>query len=253
MGFQDNLVKGKQNKPPRIVIYGNHGIGKSSLGLGFPAPIFIDTEGGLEALDAVSFPKVTSLDEVKQNLAKLIKEPHEFQTAVLDTVDWLVEPLISQVIDARYDAKEQAYGKGQMYIAEEFRTVLEGFNVLRERRSMNIVFIAHAYAQRYENPMTEPYDRFQPKLPKNCNALLQEWADVLAFASPQIIVKKTDAGFNRETRRGVATGDRQLHLVESAAYVAKCRYPGAPNEIPMNKDAKVTVKALAEYIPISGL
>lgn len=253
MTWQDELVRGAQKKPPRICIYGNHGIGKSSLGAGFPRPIFISTESGLDALDVTSFPKAEEVQDVKNNIMTLLKEEHDFQTVVLDTADWLVEPLITALIDKNYDTKEQSYGKGQMYVAEEFRGILQGFDRLREKRGMNVVLIAHAQIQRYENPLTEPYDVFRPKLPARCNALLQEWADLLAFAAYQIIVKKADAGFNREVRRGVSTGDRALHLAESAGYVAKCRYPGAPAEVPMNRDPKVTVEALAKYVPIVGV
>ena len=41
-----NLVRRKSDKPPRIVIYGVPGIGKTSLAAEFPDPIFIQTEEG---------------------------------------------------------------------------------------------------------------------------------------------------------------------------------------------------------------
>jgi len=254
MSLLQQVVRGPVAEPPRICIYGGHGIGKSSLGNGFPDPIFIDTEGGLKAIDVnARFPQAEDLDQAKQQIATLIKEDHPYKTVVLDTADWLVEPLITRVIDAKYDAKEQSYGKGQIYVAEEFRDMLQGFDKLRIKRNMNVVIIAHAVPQRYENPLTEPYDVFRPKLPTRCNALLKEWADLMAFATFQIVVKKADVGFNREVRRGVNTGERSLHLVETAAYVAKCRYPGAPDEVTMNKDPKATVADLAKYVPIVGL
>ena len=139
MSWQDNLVVGIQKKPPRTCVYGAHGIGKSSLGAGFPDPIFISTESGLDALDVRSFPRAETLDDVKGNIMTLLKEEHEFKTVVLDTADWLVEPLITAKVDSEYDAKEQSYGKGQMYVAEEFRGILQGFDRLRDKRGMNVV------------------------------------------------------------------------------------------------------------------
>ena len=62
--WMDSLRKGKQAVPPRMVIYGGHGIGKSTLASQFPKPIFISTEDGLDSLDVTSFPKATHIKDV---------------------------------------------------------------------------------------------------------------------------------------------------------------------------------------------
>jgi hypothetical protein len=157
----------------------------------------------------------------------------------------LVEPLIVSNVEATHEAKDLAYGKGQMMVAEEFREILQGLDVLRLKRGMNVVLIAHATVVRFEDPRTEPYDRYQPKLPNRCNALLQEWADVIAFAAFKVIIRKSDTGFNKEKTRGVTTGERLLHFVENPAYAAKNRY-GCPDEIEM------TIENLAKVIPIAN-
>jgi hypothetical protein len=237
--WKEKLIVGKQELPPRICIYGGHGIGKSTLASQFPSPIFISTEDGLSALDVTSFSRAETVDDVALNIRTLIKEEHEFKTVVLDSADWLVEPLITGDIESKHDAKELAYGKGQMMIAESFRELLGGLDVLRKKRDMNVVILAHATTVKYEDPRSEPYDRFQPKLPTRCNALLQEWVDVLAFAGFRVIVKKTDAGFGNQVTRGITTGERLLHMVENPAYVAKNRY-NCPDTIPMVFDKLIT-------------
>ena len=50
-----NLVRAKSDKPPRIVIYGVPGIGKTSLAAEFPDPIFIQTEEGAGNLELTTF------------------------------------------------------------------------------------------------------------------------------------------------------------------------------------------------------
>jgi hypothetical protein len=239
-----NLRVGKQVVPPRICIYGGHGIGKSTLASQFPAPIFISTEDGLDSLDVTSFPKATTLADVVGSIKTLLKEEHAFKTVVVDSVDWLIEPLIVTSVNAQYDEKEQAYGKGQMYVAEEFREILQGLDALRTRRGMNVVLIAHASVVKFEDPRTEPYDRYQPKLPNRCNALLQEWADVLAFAAFKVIIKKDDAGFNAKKTRGTTNGDRLLHFIETPAYAAKNRY-NCPEDIEM------TIENLMSLVPVA--
>lgn len=242
--WQDSLRVGVQSVPPRICIYGGHGIGKSTLASQFPKPIFISTEDGLDALDVTSFPKAAHVNDVVASIKTLIKEDHDFKTVVIDSVDWLVEPLIVSNVESTHEAKDLAYGKGQMMIAEEFREILEGLDVLRIKRNMNVVLIAHAAVVRFEDPRTEPYDRYQPKLPTRCNALLMEWADVLAFAAFKVIIRKADTGFNNTKNRGVTTGERLLHFVENPAYAAKNRY-NCP------EDVEMTIENIAKLIPIA--
>lgn len=245
MSWKDTLVTGKQAVPPRICIYGGHGIGKSTLASQFPAPIFISTEDGIDSLDVTSFPRAQSVKEVVANIKVLIKEEHDFKTVVVDTVDWLVEPLIVSNVEAEHDAKDLAYGKGQMLVAEEFREILQGLDAIRRKRNMNVVLIAHANVTRFESPLTEPYDRYVPKLPNRCNALLQEWVDVLAFAAFKVIIKKADVGFNNTVARGVTTGERLLHMVENPAFVAKNRY-ACPEVIGLSYEE------ISKHLPIAN-
>ena len=55
-----NIISGKLKKAQKIVIYGVEGVGKSTLASCFPAPLFIDTEGGTQKLDVKRFERPTS-------------------------------------------------------------------------------------------------------------------------------------------------------------------------------------------------
>ncbi len=243
--WKSSLVVGKQQLPPRICIYGTHGCGKSTIASKFPNPIFISTEDGLASLDVTSFPKAKHVNEVAENIKTLIKEEHDYKTLVLDSVDWLVSPLIESDVEANHEAKDLAYGKGQMLVAEAFREILQGMDILRRKRDMNIVIIAHSSIIKFEDPRTEGYDKYVPKLPNRCNALLQEWVDVLAFAAFKVIIKKSDSGFNSTKTRGVTTGERLLHFVEQPAFMAKNRY-NCPDDVEM------TYEELCKIIPVKS-
>lgn len=55
MGMLETIQSGRENRPPRIMIYGSEGVGKSTFGASAPSPIFIQTEDGLGELDSTSF------------------------------------------------------------------------------------------------------------------------------------------------------------------------------------------------------
>lgn len=47
MGMLETIQSDRENRPPRIMIYGSEGVGKSTFGASAPNPIFIQTEDGL--------------------------------------------------------------------------------------------------------------------------------------------------------------------------------------------------------------
>jgi hypothetical protein len=220
---------------PRIMVYGVEGIGKSTFASTAPNPIFITTEDGLGSLQVDHFPLATSTEEVLDAIATLYKEKHEFQTVVIDSLDWL-EAIIQREIETRYEAKELAYGKGTIIAAEKWREILDGLNGLRNDKSMVVILLAHCMIKRFDSPEVEPYDRYQPKLQERSNAVIREWCDAVLFANYKTIVKKDDVGFNKTTNRGISTGERLLFTSERPAYMAKNRY-NLPESIAMDFDS----------------
>jgi hypothetical protein len=217
-------------RPPRLLIYGNHGIGKSTFGANTPNPIFIITEDGLGVLDVPHFPLAQSFDAVIEAIGALYNEAHEFQTVVIDSLDWL-DNLIWQAINAKHDAKDLAYGKGAVIAADYWRQVLDGLNALRNDRSMAVVLLAHCEVKRFDSPEVEPFDRYQVKLQARSSALVQEWTDAVLFANYKTIAKKDDVGFNNTVARGITTGERLLFTTDKPAHQAKNRF-ALPESLP---------------------
>lgn len=232
-----SLKRGKSTLPPRIVIYGEHGIGKSSFAAGAPSPVFITTEDGLGSIDTTSFPLATSYADVMSAIGTLYQSEHDFQTVCLDSLDWL-EKLIIKDVYAKYSEKERAYGKENSLIADVFLELLAGLNALRLECGMAIILTAHCQVKRFDDPANDPYDRYILKLSKHAGAVVQEWADVVGFASDEVSIRKTDVGFNKETRRAVSRGERKLFVSRTPSYDAKNRF-GMPDSIPLNWSAFV--------------
>jgi hypothetical protein len=79
---------------PRFLIHALEGMGKTSLAARFPAPVFLQTEDGTPAgVSLNSFGRLETYRAVRDAIAALATEPHEFKTAVIDSLDAL-EPLI---------------------------------------------------------------------------------------------------------------------------------------------------------------
>jgi len=218
-----SVKKGKNLRPPRIFLYSTHGIGKSTFASQAPNPIFICAEDGLDALDVAHFPIATSSVDVMEMLQTLYVDDHEYETVVLDTADWLENVLIKE-IESEHDAKELAYGRSSMFLADKWRDILEGFNALRNDKNMTVILIGHSEIKRFDSPEVDSYDRYQPKLSTRSSALVQEWADCVLFANYKTVVKKEDLGFNKERGRAISNGERLIFTQEKPAYLAKNRY-----------------------------
>lgn len=223
-----NLAALKKNspKPPRILIHGDAGLGKTTFGASAPSPVFILTEEGLGNLDAVSFPLARSFGEVMEALGSLYTEPHEFKTCVIDSLDWL-EPLVWQEVCRTHgieSIERLPFGKGYVEALAIWRQFFDGITALRDDKSMTIVMTAHSEQKRVEDPMMPAYDTHDLKLHKRASALAEEFADVILFAAMQMNTVTEDAGFNNKRTRATTTGQRVIHTVGQPAFLAKNRF-----------------------------
>lgn len=250
----------KTDNPPRIIIYADGGIGKSTFAAQSNKPIFLPTEKGLTALNVPKFPIAKTYEEFEGYLTQLVTKKHDYKTLVTDSLDWL-EPLIWDKVCRESGVKniEQAaggYGKGFSAALDIWRDYLDKLDFLNEERDMTIIQIAHAQVKRYENPETAAYDRINIKLQDGKSTTvagkLFEWADIVLYASYYVgITKEAKAGHSinkpNERTRAVGSGERILYTQERPAFKAKSRYP-LPEQIPFDIDGEYW-NVLARHIP----
>jgi hypothetical protein len=243
-------------KPPRNLVYGTHGIGKTNLAAGAPAPVFIQTEDGLadpRLGDIPTFGILKTFGEVFEAVGSLYTEDHEFKTAVIDTVDWL-EPLVwaeTCVINGWRTIEEPGFGKGYIAAVDVWRSLIEGLNSLRDDKGMTIIMLAHAHVKRYEAPDSEPYDRYLIKLQDRASAILQENVDCVFFANYRTSIVRDKRKGEKEGQgrtRGVGGGNRVIYTEERPAFLAKNRY-SMPDSIALPDDASMAWSAVAAHIP----
>jgi hypothetical protein len=226
-------------KPPRIVLYGVHGIGKNTFASAAPKPVLINIEDGQPSGTPIdAFPRAQSFGDVMEALTALCSEDHDFETAIVDSLDWL-EPMVWAETCSRNkwtDIEAPGFGKGYIAALDVWRDYFDAINFLRDEKGMAIIQTAHAQITRFDSPETEPYDRYGIKLQKRASELVQEHADMVLFANFKVNTTKTDAGFNKKVTRGVGSGQRVIYTEERAAFLAKNRHR-LPPELPLDWNA----------------
>ena len=233
----ESLRRGGDPRPPLLLTYGVAGVGKTLFATSAPRAVVVQTEDGLGIISASTFGVLRSFDAVMEALGSLYTEAHDFETLVVDSLDWL-EPLVWQHTARTHnqpDIESFGYGKGYLAALDTWRSLLDGVNALRDERGMGVILIAHAEIKRFDSPETEPYDRYQPKLHRSASALVQEHVDAVLFANYRVSTLKSDVGFNKKVVRGVSGGDRLLHTCERPAFLAKNRF-GLAETLPLSWD-----------------
>lgn len=242
MSMLTQIQRGKASKPPRILIYGTEGIGKSTFGAEAPRPIFIQTEDGLDEINCDRFPLATSYEQVSAALQELRTAEHDYESVVIDSLDWL-ERLVWDSLCQEYGVSsiekvDGGYARGYTHALKHWREIINHLNALRNQKSMVVVLIAHSKVERFEDPEAASYDRYSPRLHKHAGALVSEWCDAVLFATRKIRTQSEDAGFNRKRNIAHAVGrdERILRCVGGPSCVAKNRY-GITDELPLSWSA----------------
>jgi hypothetical protein len=232
-------------KPPILLAYGVHKIGKTTLAASAPAPVFIQTEdgdGGFLQFD--TFGLLKSYGEVIEAIAALDTDEHSFKTVAIDSMDWL-ETLVWQQVckDNGWKTIEQpGYGAGYISASSYWKEIFDGLAWLRDERRMSVIMLAHCEIKRFDSPETDPYDTYQPKLHKTARGLLSEFADAILFANYRTSTTKADVGMGKKVTRAVGGGDRVLYTEKRPAFDAGNRWRMPPS-LPLDW------AAVAEHIP----
>lgn len=229
-----SVTKGIVAAPYRLVIMGVDGVGKSTFAADAPAPIFLGVEDGNDHLDVARFPAPQSWQDILDAIRTLTADAHEYQTLVVDTLDWVEPHVWKHVCDAAGTSNIEeiggGYGKGYVAALDLWRIFLAALERLQAAKKMHVLLIAHTLVKPFHNPEGPDYDRYILKLHQGAAGLCREWAKGVYFAKYETFAEK-----DKRTKRfkGAATGARLLYTQWSAAYDAKDRY-GVPEMLPLS-------------------
>lgn len=236
-----NISKGLNLTPPKVVIYGPEGIGKSTFASKFPGALFVDLEHGTGRLDVARLDMPEDYAAFKILLREIVKEPpQEYRCLVIDTADKLDGMITQYIIDnaTSKDVKgieDFGYGKGYTYIEENWRKLLDYLAEFQRKTGWTVVFIAHAMQRKIETVgQAGNYDHYELKLSKKASPLLKEWADFLLFLNYDVTLVKDD---NKTKAVG---GERVIYTNHSTYYDAKSRAP-LPDSLELDAEGVKTI------------
>lgn len=209
-----NIVKGKQQVAPKVMLYGLPSSGKSSLASTLPDALFLDIEGGLSFLD-VARTSISSADELVADLLELFKAPkQDYKYIIVDSIDWLVRLFVAKTagsgqgktIQSLMDSatltlnkSQGGYGSGKQVLENYIRDVLIKFLTMLNRKGYGIVLIAHADRRTLLDADGINIERLAPKMDLNSMSAMIEWVDSLFYikrdddGTHRLIVNPTDA------------------------------------------------------------
>jgi hypothetical protein len=234
----DNIVKGKQERPIRQVVYGLDGVGKTRYLCSADGVIVLDFEGGMGEMDAQSFPlydKSVTFNDATEAL-RLIYSNHKklgVKTVGIDSLDWLEKKIHEHVCTTnKVDSIELiGFAKGYVFALNHWHTFLSGLDSLRAL-GLDIVLIGHSQIVKIDDPTTEAYDRHDLKLDKRVRGGVREWADFVSYAQFETHSYKAGEKFGQSVYKASTTGNRIMHTVQQPAFEAKSRV-AIPSPLPL--------------------
>ena len=227
MSLLSQLQVGKRPAPRRCMVHGVQGVGKSTFGARSRKPVFIQTEDGLGEIDCVKFPLSRSFAEVMAALTELASQDHDFETVVVDSLDWLERLIWQEVCTAENVSNIEKIGfqKGYTFALNFWRKFLDALDALRRDRGMAVILIAHTKIEKFQTPEDSAFDRFTPRLHKLAASVVMEWCDEVFFATYSTTTDPKKV-------KNITAPERVMRTCEGPTHVAKNRL-GMPYELPL--------------------
>ena len=172
----------------KMMLYGPPKVGKSTFAseLANDETLFLDTEGGLQAIDAFKL-RVSDWPQFVHAIEELRKS-ERFKIIVVDTVDTLARMCTDHVLTglsggargAVYvHASDFEYGKGWDAIAEEFRVRIGQLAGL----GRGVIFISHTKEAKVTLPNGLEVDKLAPDVgQKGMRKFLLGFVDLIGYA-----------------------------------------------------------------------
>lgn len=229
--WRSKIVQQPRPLPPRIVVTGPPGIGKSTLVAQIPRSVMLDADHGADELRNVSrVPLPGTWQETIGLIRDVASNPGDMRAFAIDTVDPLEDLAEAFVVQREVDKGSKVssigdfgFGAGYEALATEWRLFLAELDQIRAK-GIIVLLLGHTMIRTAQDPTLGEYDEYTAQLQKKTWAATLRWADLVGFAN-------FDAARLEKEKRAMVTENRVLHTQRGTGFMAKNRY-GMPTKIP---------------------
>lgn len=234
-----NIIKGKQRRAQRVILYGQEGVGKSTLAAQFPKPLFLDTEQGSCHLN-VDRVAVDCMGNIETAVSEVISMKRHgncpYKTLVIDTADALWR-MAADLVCAENNWKNieaPSYGKGYAVASARFISFFRKLDVLKDL-GMHVVIVCHAKVININLPDASEYIKYGIKVSapskqaETAREFLKEWCDVLIYCAIKTNVDELN-------KKAISAEEHVIYCCSNAHCESKNRV-GLEPEMPMTVDS----------------
>ena len=252
------LSRPSSGRPMIGTIFGEGGMGKTTLAAMFPKPVFIRAEDGtasldkrqehpwrfMDDLDVLLFPVAKSTGDIFEQIEALAEQEHDRKTLVIDSITQFEKIAMREIIESEPNPKcknmaaaHGGYGKAFGILDKMHQDLREAADYLATHCGMNVVFLAHATVEDLELPDIDKYSRYTIQLHKNrqydCIHHYSNNADLVAFIRLKTNLRGTESG----KKRAISDGEREIIAYPVASNISKNRF-GITGPIPFDLDGE---------------
>jgi hypothetical protein len=218
--LEQRVASGRCNRPTGQFWYGPEGTRKTGSAVS-PKTLILDLEHGSDQYDVDRIHIETHRDLV-ESLELILREKNRYEIITVDPIEIAEKLLITETCrQLKIDGLQGlAHGAAWQYLRENFDTqLMTRFSEIR-RTGRHIIIIGHAQIRTVTLPgLTEPFDRYEPRIDRRNADTLVEWADHVLFFDWDIRTAKNKEGIVR----ALSGNEPVVRVIHGPGWTAKNR------------------------------
>lgn len=235
-----------------LIIFGEPGIGKTSIAARFPGPVqffSINETGYADLADVDDIPPGVKNDDIF-SVAELIKgvRTSKAKTIVIDGCSGMQQVYFEKACQECYDgdwAKFSAFSNGPRVAVPPLVTEFEILLTQKRNQGHHIVLLGHMKTETKPNSMGPDTLIHTLDMDKAINGVFTKWAQAVLFMALDIEVQKSR---QLGTAKAKDSTIRVMHTSTAPGHVAKNRL-NLPDIIPLGDSAQTAFDAFWGKIP----